>query len=192
MMEVKTPGWWRAIEVLAGLLVFALAVIVLADPQFVVTTLVYVIGAALLIGGLSRIGVGLFARIFGPAARGLNLGGGIIAVVIGIVVILDPSLGASALILILAAAILLVGVVEIVVGVLAKHRPIWLRTLVVIVGVLTVMLSALTALDTPLGQGLLAAILAIALVFLGVRDIVHGIGGHRPVPVPVGAAVTSV
>ncbi len=191
-MEVKTPGWWRALEVLAGLLVFALALIVLADPQFVITTLVYVIGAALLIGGLSRIGVGLFARIFSPAARGLNLGGGIIAVVIGIVVILDPSLGASALILILAAAILLVGVVEIVVAVLAKHRPIWLRTLVVIVGVLTVMLSALTALDTPLGQGLLAAILAIALVFLGVRDIAHGISGHRPVPVPVGAAVTSV
>jgi uncharacterized membrane protein HdeD (DUF308 family) len=191
-MEVKTPGWWRALEVLAGLLVLALAVIVLADPQFVLTTLVYVIGAALLIGGLSRIGVGLFARIFSPAARGLNLGGGIIAVIIGIVVIVDPSLGIGALIFILAAAILFVGVVEIVVGGLAKHRPTWLRTLVVIVGVLTVILSALTVLDAPLGQGLLAAILAIALVFLGVRDIVHGISGHRPVPVPVGAAVTSV
>ena len=190
-MEVKTPGWWRALEVLAGIVVLALAVIVLADPQFVITILVYVIGGALVIGGLSRIGVGLFARVFSPAARGLNLGGGIIAVVIGIVVILDPSLGAGVLIAILAAAILLVGVVEIVVGALAKHRPTWLRTLVVIVGVLTVILSALTALDTTLGQGLLAAILAIALVFLGARDIVHGITGHRPVSAPVGAAVTS-
>lgn len=190
-MEVKTPSWWRGLEVLAGLLVLALAVIVLADPQFVLTTLVYVIGAALVIGGLSRIGVGLFARIFSPAARGLNLGGGIIAAIIGIVAILDPSLGGDVLILILAGAILLVGVVEIVVGVLARHRPIWLRGLVFIVGVLTVSLSAVTVLDRPLGQGLLAAILAVALVFVGVRDIVHGVSGHRPVPVPVGASVTS-
>ena len=191
MREVKTPGWWRALEVLAGLAVLVLALIVLADPQFVLTTVVYVIGAGLVIGGLSRVGVGLFARIFSPAARGLNLGGGIIAVIIGIVVILDPSLGVGALIFILAAAILLVGVVEIVVGALGKHRPIWLRTLVVIVGVLTVILSALTVLDTALGQGLLAAILAVALVFVGVRDIVHGISGHRPLAVPLGASVTS-
>ncbi len=191
-MEVKTPGWLRALEVLAGLLVLALAVIVLADPQFVLTTLVYVIGAALLIGGLSRVGIGVFARIFNPAARGLNLGGGIIAVIIGVVVILDPSLGIGALIFILAAAILLVGVVEIVVGGLAKHRPVWLRAIVVIVGVLTVILSALTVLDTALGQGLLAAILAIALVLVGARDIVHGVSGHRSVTVPVGASVTSV
>ncbi len=190
-MEVKTPGWLRALEVLAGLLVLALAVIVLADPQFVLTTLVYLIGGALLIGGLSRVGIGVFARIFNPAARGLNLGGGIIAVIIGVVVILDPSLGLGALIFILAGAILLVGVVEIVVGGLAKHRPVWLRAIVVIVGVLTVILSALTVLDAALGQGLLAAILAIALVLVGARDIVHGVSGHRPVPVQVGASVTS-
>ncbi len=191
-MEVKTPHWWRALEVLGGILVIALAAIVLADQQFALTTLVYIVGAALLIGGLSRIGLGVFARIFSPASRGLNLGGGIIAVVLAIIVVLDPSLGISALILILAVALLLVGAVEIVVGGLAKHRPIWLRAIVVIVGVLTVILSALTVLDSALGQTTLALILSIALVFVGIRDIVHGISGHRHVPVPIGTTVTSV
>ncbi|SRR5712692_3594232 len=191
-MEMKTPGWWRAFEVLGGILVLALAAIVLGDQQFALTTLVYIIGAALLIGGLSRIGLGIFARIFSPATRGFNLGGGIIAVVLAIVVILDPSLGIGALILIVAAALLLVGAVEIVVGGLARHRPIWLRVVVVVVGMLTVILSALTVLDTALGQTTLALILSIALVFVGIRDIIHGISGHRHLPVPVGAAVTSV
>lgn len=169
----------------------ALAVFVLADTQFALTTLMYVIGAALLIGGLSRIGLGIFAGIFSPAMRALNTGGGIVAVVLAVIVILDPRLGISALILIVAAAILLVGVVEVVVGgFFAKHRPVWFRAVLVVAGVLTIGLSTLVVLDSALGQLTLTVILSLALVVVGIRDIAHGISGHRPVPVPAGTIVT--
>lgn len=192
-IEVRTPVWWRALEVLAGILVIVLAGIVLADSQFAITTLVYVIGAALLIGGLSRIGVGVFGSIFSPVMRGLNAGGGIIAVVVAVVVILDPQLGIAALIVILAAALLLVGVVEVVVGgFFARHRPLWFRGVLALVGALTIILSALVVLDSALGQVTLAIILSIVLVIIGIRDIAHGVTGHRPVQVPARATVTSV
>ena len=190
---MRTPGWWRTLEVLAGILVIVLAGIVLADSQFAITTLVYVIGAALLIGGLSRIGAGIFGNIFSPVMRGLNAGGGIIAVVVAVVVILDPQLGIAALIVILAAALLSVGVVEVVAGgFFARHRPVWFRGVLTVVGVLTIILSALVVLDSALGQVTLAIILSIALVVIGIRDIAHGVSGHRPVPVPARATVTSV
>lgn len=165
----------------------------MADSQFALTTLIYVIGAALLIGGLSRIGVGVFGSIFSPIMRGLNAGGGIIAVVVAALVILDPQLGVAALIFILAAALLLVGVVEVVVGgFFARHRPFWFRGALAFVGVLTIILSALVVLDSALGQVTLALILSVALVVIGIRDIAHGVTGHRPIPAPARATVTSV
>ncbi len=89
MIEVKTPGPWRALEVLGGLVVVVLAAFVLADPQFAVQTLVIVIAAGLLIGGLFRIGLGIFAVVLPSRMRSLNTVGGVIAVILGIVALLD-------------------------------------------------------------------------------------------------------
>ncbi len=160
-IEVKTPGPWRALEVLGGLVVVVLAAFVLADPQFAVQTLVIVIAAGLLIGGLFRIGLGLFAVVLPSRMRSLNTVGGVIAVILGIVALLDLQAAISTLILLLAIALLLVGGVEIGVG-FARHPPAWLRGLIIVIGVLTVILSVLVIFDTALGQGILAAILALA------------------------------
>jgi len=76
-----------------------------------------------------------------------------------------------------------VGIVEIVAAGFAKHPPFWVRGLIGVVGVLTVILSVFLILDPSLGQFGLAVVMAIILVAVGVRDIVHGISGHRPVRV---------
>ncbi len=168
----------------------ALAAFVLADPQFAVQTLVIVIAAGLLIGGFFRIGLGIFAVVLPSRMRSLNTVGGVVAVVLGIVALLDLQAAINTLILLLATALLLVGVVEIGVG-FARHPPVWLRGLIIVIGVLTVILSVLVIVDTTLGQGILAAILALALVLVGVRNIIHGITGHRPLPATVGPTITA-
>jgi uncharacterized membrane protein HdeD (DUF308 family) len=102
------------------------AIFALADPQFTIQTLVIVIAAGLIIGGLFRITVGAFATILPSPLRGFNVTGGVIAFVLGIAALLDLQDAVATLIGILAVALLLVGALEIGVGV-ARHPPVWLE-----------------------------------------------------------------
>lgn len=189
-VEVTASPLWRTLEIIGGIIVIALAFIVLADPQFAVLTLVIVIAAGLVIGGLFRISVGIWAIVLPSPLRMLNTAGGIIAVVLGIVALLELQAAVATLITILALALLLVGAFEIGVGV-ARHPPVWLRATIIIIGALTIILSGYVILDMSVGQGILAAILAIALLLVGLRNIVHGITGHHRVPRPIDANAVS-
>ena len=186
MIEKRSPGWLRVLEILAGVLVLAVAFFVLADSSFALTVLAYTLGIGLFILGLSRIFAGIYGRYFAPWFREINAGGGLIAVVLGIVAIIDPQFALGFLALLVAFALLVVGIVEIVAAVFAKHPPVWVRGLFGIVGVLTGILSIFVILDSSLGQLSLAVIIAIVLVAVGVRDIAHGISGHRPVRIEPG------
>ncbi len=189
-IEVRASSPWRALEVLGGIIVIALAIIALADPQFTTQTLVIVIAAGLIIGGFFRISVGAFAIVLPSSLRSLNVAGGVIAFVLGFAALLDLQAAVATLIGILAVALLLVGAVEIGVGV-ARHPPVWLRLVIVAIGVLTIILSVYVILDMSIGERILTAILALALMLVGVRNIVHGITGHHPMPRSVDAAVTA-
>jgi len=190
-VEVKTSPGWRVLEILGGLLVLALAVIVFLDQQAAIQTLVIVIAGGLIIGGLTRIALGFNTALFPSTIRALNLAGGIIAIVLGGVVLVFSNLAIATLIILLALGLLFAGALEVGIGV-ARHPPTWLRALIVTVGVLTVLLSILVILDPALGTLLLASILALILILVGVRHIVHGITGHHPVRVVPVAPVTEV
>lgn len=189
-VEVKVPRVWRVLEIIGGLIVLAAAVIALADPQFVVNAFIIVISAGLVIGGLFRIGVGVFASVLPSTLRALNTGGGIIAFVLGVAALLDLGAALSILIAIIALALLLVGAFEIGFG-MARHPPMWLRLSIVALGVLTIILAGVVVVEPSIGTGIIATILALALLFLGVRNIVHGITGHHPVAVPIDASLTA-
>src|SRR3989454_8969797 len=190
-IEVRASGRWRAVEILGGLIVIALAIFALADPQYTIRTLVIVIAAGLVLGGLFRITVGAFATVLPSPLRSLNATGGVIASVLGIAALLDLQAAVATLVGILAVALLLVGAVEIGVGV-ARHPPIWLRFVIVAIGALTVILSVYVILNMSIGQSILAAILAFALLLVGIRNIVHGLTGHHTVATPIESAVTAV
>ena len=188
-IEVRASGRWRAVEVLGGIIVIALAVFALADPQFTIQTLVIVIAAGLILGGLFRITVGAFATVLPSQLRSLNVTGGVIASVLGIAALLDLQAAVATLVGILAVALLLVGALEIGIGV-ARRPPIWLRLVTVAIGALTIILSVYVILNMSIGQSIIAAILAFALLLVGIRNLVHGITGHHPIPRSVDAAVT--
>ena len=189
-IEVRVSGLWRVLEILGGIIVIALAIVALADPQFTVQTVVIVVAAGLIVGGLFRIAVGAFATVLPSPLRGFNVTGGVVAFVLGIAALLDLQAAVATLIGILAVALLLVGALEIGVGV-ARHPPVWLRFVIVAIGVLTILLSVFVILDMSIGQTILSAILALALLLLGIRNIVHGITGHHPIPRSVDDVVTA-
>ncbi len=178
-VQVKASGPWRALEILGGLIVIILGLVVLADPQFAVATLVFIVATGLVIVGLFRMVLGLFAHYLPERLRILNILGGFAAAILGVVALLSPELTIETLILVLALTLVLVGLIEIGVG-FARHPPIWLRAMIVFIGVLTVLLALLVVLDPAIGNGILAAILAGALILLGMRNILHGITGHHP------------
>ncbi len=148
------------------------------------------IAAGLIIGGLFRIAVGAFATVLPSPLRSLNVTGGVIALVLGIAALLDLQAAIATLVGTLAVALLLVGAVEVGVGVV-RHPPVWLRLLIVSIGALTIILSVYVILNMSIGQSILAAILAFALLLVGIRNIVHGITGHHPIPRSVDAVVTA-
>ncbi|TMI56183.1 hypothetical protein E6H14_08595 [Candidatus Bathyarchaeota archaeon] len=90
MIEKRSPSWLRVLEILAGVLVLAVAFFVLADSAFALTVLAYTLGIGLIILGLSRIFAGVYGRYFATWFREINAGGGIIAFVLGIVAIITP------------------------------------------------------------------------------------------------------
>jgi len=103
-IEVRASGRWRAVEILGGIIVIALAIFALADPQFTIQTLVIVIAAGLILGGLFRITVGAFATVLPSPLRSLNVIGGVIASVLGIAALLDLQAAVATLVGILAVA----------------------------------------------------------------------------------------
>jgi len=189
-IDVRASGPWRALEIIGGLIVIAAALVALADPQFVVNAFVILIAAGLIIGGLFRIGVGMFALVLPSTLRTLNTAGGITAVVLGIAALLELQAAVAILITILALALLLVGAFEVGVGV-ARHPPMWLRVSIVVIGVLTVILAGIVIIDASIGEGIIAAILALALLLVGIRNLVHGFTGHHRIAAPIETSVTA-
>src|SRR5438067_1358356 len=113
--------WQVVVEILGGIIVIALAIFALADPQFTIQTLVIVIAAGLVLGGLFRITVGAFATVLPSPLRSLNVTGGVIASVLGIAALLDLQAAVATLVGILAVALLLVGIRTIVHGITGHH-----------------------------------------------------------------------
>ncbi len=135
--------------------------------------------------------MGAFATVLPSPLRSLNITGGVIALGLGTAALLDLQAAVATLVGILAVALLLVGGVEIGVGV-ARHPPVWLRLVILAIGALTIILSVYVILNMSVGQSILAAILALALLLVGIRNIVHGFTGHHPVATPIEPAVTAV
>lgn len=189
-IDVKATGPWRTLEIIGGVIVIALALVALADPQFTVQTFVVVVAAGLIIGGVFRIGIGAFAIVLPSTLRTLNTAGGIVAVVLGFAALLDLQ-GAQTLVLdILGFALLIVGAFEIGFGVV-RHPPAWLRASIVTIGVLTLVLASFVVIMPSIGQTIIAAALSLALLLVGLRNIVHGITGHHRISAPIDSAVTA-
>jgi len=180
-MEVRSPGWLRFVEIISGLGMVFLAIIVLSDPNLALLTFVYLIAFGLLLWAIATIVVGIFGRLFSPVLRGLSVGSGLIALVVAIVVLFVPELVVDVLLVLLALVLLVVGVAEIMIGAFAGHRPLWLRGVAILVGLLTASLAVLVMFDPSLGKLTLAFVLATIIGIIGVRNFLHGITGHRSV-----------
>ena len=168
----KRPMAFRAFHIIMGLIAIAAAFVILAEPGLGILTLVLILSFALLVLGVSRLARGLSHNLFSKKHRALDIIAGALSIILGLIVLADPVLGASTLVLLLAFAAMIYGITTIILGALAARLPKWSRGFLVVTGILSVIFS-FVVLDAPaLGALTLVVILTVSFLVNGVESIV--------------------
>jgi uncharacterized membrane protein HdeD (DUF308 family) len=179
LSEIRAPGWLRALDIVFGLIAIILSVVVLVYQDLAILTMIFVLSIVLLVVGIARIFGGIFAKYLSDGMRAVNVGIGILALVLGAIALLHTDLTTQVLIYILSFALLLNGIARLVIGRFARLLPSWLRGLLTVVGLLTIILSVVVFVSPAFGELTLVLILSITFLLNGIARIVSGITGIR-------------
>jgi uncharacterized membrane protein HdeD (DUF308 family) len=176
------PGWIRAIEVIAGIILVILSFSVWGYPLFAGISAVYIFGIALIILGTVRMGTGMFEKSLGSGTRALIVILGILLLVIGFYAVLYPLGGAMTLIYFFAFGLMLAGI-DLVVrgasGLPGPDAPDWVRYLTIAAGLFALLIGFIALLYPGLGAALLFILISLGLLVLGLELIASGIVGRK-------------
>lgn len=111
--------------------------------------------------------------------RGINVGIGIIALILGAITLVYTDLTTQLLIYIISFALLLNGVARLVIGGFARVFPKWLRGFFMIVGLLAIGLFIVVFVYSEVGFLALVLLLSLMFMFNGIARIVQGITGTQ-------------
>jgi len=165
----------RAFHILLGLIAIGAAFVVIVEPGLGVLTLVLILSITLLVLGVSRLARGLSHKLFTKGHRVVDVIAGVLSIILGLVVLADPVLGASTLVLLLALAAMIYGITTIVLGAVVAKLPKWLRAFLVATGILTVIFSFVVLGFPALGLLTLVVMLTVSFLVNGVESIVSAL-----------------
>jgi uncharacterized membrane protein HdeD (DUF308 family) len=97
---------------------------------------------------------------------------GIISIILSLIVLSEPGLALLTLVFILCFAFVAIGLSGLALGILRHDVPGWRRALEAIFGVMVILLALIVLFDPIFGLSLLISLLAIALLFHGIRDLI--------------------
>jgi uncharacterized membrane protein HdeD (DUF308 family) len=104
-----------------GILVIILSLIVIAFPAAVGVFVLILIGIVLLIDGISRLVHGFGDKERRGWSRGFRIGVGALEIVLGILIMVSPGFGAAFVGLIIAIAVLIVGIEMVIAGIKGRR-----------------------------------------------------------------------
>jgi uncharacterized membrane protein HdeD (DUF308 family) len=107
-----------------GILVIILAAIAIALPVLATIFLVFLIAFALLFDGISRIIHGVGDKESRGWARGFSIGVGILEIILSIMILVSPVIGAALVGIFIGIALLIVGIQVVVAGVSGRRTAI--------------------------------------------------------------------
>jgi uncharacterized membrane protein HdeD (DUF308 family) len=174
---MKIPDWVRVLRVIVGLIAIVASVVVLASPGLAIFTLLFLLSFALFFLGVARIAHSFAAKLWSKGHRALHAVAGVLALILGALVLAFPGLGIGTLVFLLAFALLAYGIVSLVIGgsgvagLLSK----WVRALLIIVGSLSVVFSLLVIVFPAIGVLTLVAMLSVSFLLDGIESIFFGI-----------------
>jgi uncharacterized membrane protein HdeD (DUF308 family) len=175
--DMRTSDWVRGVRVVMGLIAIAASLVVLSFPGLAVFTLLFILSFALFFLGVARIAHGIAAKTWSKKHRILNAVGGVLALILGAVVLVFPGVGVGTLVFLLAFGLLAYGIVSLVVGGsgVARLLPKWVRALLVIVGALSVIFSLIVLAFPAIGLLTLVVWLSVSFLLNGIESVISGI-----------------
>ena len=182
MNESRSPGWMRAVQIGLGAIAVILSILVIVHPGITLFSIIYILGIILIILGIFEIITGIFG-LGANKSRWGTVGLGVLALIFGSIAVGYPVHTSVFVIILLAIALLFVGIARIVRGVVDKKSRGWARGFSIGAGVIAIALSGLIMASpfygTILVSILVSLILGIALLILGIEIIASGISGRK-------------
>jgi len=176
LSKTDQPKWISAAQIGIGALAIILSILILINPIISVISLIVLVSVLLLIVGIEKVIAGIFVK---NRARFSNLGLGILVIILAIVAMAFPVGTSVFLIILVAVALLFDGISRIVHGLGHKNQSKLDRAFTIGVGAIEIALSIVILASPAFGFGLVAAIIAIALLITGIQILVAGLTGRR-------------
>lgn len=144
-------------------------------PAAVVVTLVVFFGIALLVVGVLR--VATVSAHLEPAARTANAITGVLAIVVGILILVFPGVSTVTLAFLLGIGMLIWGIGRIVVGSTESEFRGGMRALLIVLGILLVVFSGIIIAEPVIGIYTYAFFASLAFFVIGIDSLASGIAG---------------
>jgi uncharacterized membrane protein HdeD (DUF308 family) len=176
LSKTDQPKWISAAQIGIGALAIILSILILINPIISIISLVVLVSVLLLIVGIEKVIAGIFIK---NRARFSNLGLGLLVIILAIVAMAFPVGTSVFLVILLAVALLFDGISRIVHGLRHKNQSKLDRAFTIGVGAIEIALSIIILASPAFGFGLVAAIIAIALLITGIQILVAGLTGRR-------------
>jgi uncharacterized membrane protein HdeD (DUF308 family) len=162
-------GWFIAL----GVLLLVLGIIASLNLILATVASIYVLGVLMIMGGVAQLAHAARVRSWGQAA--LGFASGVLYAVAGLLAFLNPILASSVLTLMIAAALLVSGVLRIIVAIRERPRRGW--GWVLAAGILSALAGLVLVLGWPINSlWVLGLILAVDLIFQGWAWLAFGLG----------------
>jgi hypothetical protein len=172
------PYWLRLAEALFGALSSAIALFVIADPNFGDQNLILLLSFALIFSAMRMIATGGVRKNL-MSVEGLGLaGGGFVALALVVAVVLVPGLSLQTLVFVLAVSLTIQGLGRILHS-WGRGSPKWLRGSALTAGVGMVLLAAVVELVQGIALLTLVELLALTVLVSGVEAVIAGLGPNQ-------------
>jgi uncharacterized membrane protein HdeD (DUF308 family) len=171
MLERLTRHWW--LVVLRGVLAILFGVIALAWPGITIAALVFLFGIYALADGIVSLYSAFARREIAGGDRGWLILQGILGIIVGIMVFFWPGITALILLVLIAAWVLVTGVLQIVAA-FGLRREIRNEWWLLLGGILSIIAGIILIVRPAVGAVALIWVIGIYAIIYGIAQIVLG------------------
>ena len=176
LTSVKSTNSMRAAQIGLGAIAIILSTLILVHPAASVVSITVTLSAILLVVGIERVLSGILVdnnSLWG------SIGLGVLVIILASIFLSYPVGTTVFLLLLIAVALLFVGIAGIIRGIADKQGSGWSRVFGVVAGVIAVAVSGLMMASPLYGAVFASLVLGIALLVIGIQIIASGVSGRK-------------
>jgi uncharacterized membrane protein HdeD (DUF308 family) len=176
LSEAKSPRWMRFAQIGLGIVAIILSGFVIAFPGFTLITIALLLAVILFVVGIERVLTGLFLR---GKSRWINIGLGILVIILSGISMTFPVATGIVLLIFLAYVLLFDGISRVIHGAADKSSNRSSRIFSIVAGAISIALSVMIIVSPFIGAFFISFLISIALLIVGIQMIMSGITGSR-------------